>query len=51
MDKEEKLKDYHQKLFIILQLVPCKRRSSVNSGAWLQRFDDVNRVVKTDILR
>jgi len=29
--------------------VPCKRRSSVNSKAWLQRFDDVTRVAKTDI--
>jgi len=26
------------------QKVPCKRRSSVNSGAWLHRFDDVTRV-------
>jgi len=24
--------------------VPCKRRSSVNSGAWLRRFDDVTGV-------
>jgi len=31
--------------------VPCKRRSSVNSGAWLRRFDDVTGVAKTDILR
>jgi len=31
--------------------VPCKRRSSVNSGAWLQRFDDVTRVAKTGTLR
>jgi len=31
--------------------VPCKRRSSVNSGAWLRRFDDVTEVAKTDILR
>jgi len=30
--------------------VPCERRSSVNSRAWLRRFDDVTRVVKTDIL-
>jgi len=27
--------------------VPCKRQSSVNSGAWLRRFDDVTRVKKT----
>ena len=31
--------------------VPCKRRSSVNSGAWLRRFDDVTWVAKTDLLR
>jgi len=31
--------------------VPCKRRSSVNSRAWLRRFNDVNGVGKTDILR
>jgi len=30
--------------------VPCKRRSSVNSGAWLRRFDDVTGVAKTDML-
>ena len=29
----------------------CKRRSSVNSGAWLWRFVDVTGVAKTDILR
>jgi len=26
--------------------VPCKRQSAVNSGAWLQRFDDVTGVDK-----
>jgi len=26
--------------------VPCKRRSSVNSGAWLRRFDYVTGVEK-----
>jgi len=26
--------------------VACKRRSSVNSGAWLQTFDDVTGVKK-----
>jgi len=31
--------------------VPCKRQSSVKSGAWLRRFDDVIGVSKTDILR
>jgi len=25
-------------------MVPFKRRSSINSGAWLQRFDDVTGV-------
>jgi len=29
--------------------VPCKRRSSVNSGAWLRRFNDVTGAAKTDI--
>jgi len=24
--------------------VACKRQSSVNSGAWLRRFDDITRV-------
>jgi len=31
--------------------VPCKRQSSVNSGAWLRRFDDVTGVAKIDTLR
>jgi len=31
--------------------VACNRRSSVNSGAWLRRFDHITGVVKTDILR
>jgi len=31
--------------------VPCKRPSSVTSGAWLRRFDDVTGVAKTDIFR
>jgi len=26
--------------------VPCKRRSSVNSGTWLRRFDDLTAVKK-----
>jgi len=29
--------------------VACKRRRSLNSRAWLQRFGDVIGVVKTDI--
>ena len=37
-------------LFTCQLLVACKRRSSVNSGAWLRRFDDVTGVIKTDIL-
>jgi len=31
--------------------VPCKWRSSVKSGAWLRRFDDITGVAKTDIFR
>jgi len=31
--------------------VACKRRSSVNSGAWLQRFDDVTRVEKSCVAK
>ena len=37
--------------FITYLAVPCIRWSSVNSGAWLRRFDDVTRVAKTDTLR
>jgi len=40
-----------EKLFNKTIKVPCKRQSSVNSGAWLRRFDDITRVAKTDILR
>jgi len=29
--------------------VPCKRQSSINSGAWLRRFDEVNGAAKTDL--
>jgi len=32
-----------------MEWVPCKRRSSVNSGAWLWRFDDVTAVEKSRI--
>jgi len=35
----------------LLNGVTCKRRSSVNSEAWLRRLDDVTGVVKTDIFR
>ena len=31
--------------------VACKRRSSVNSGAWLRRFDDVNGVEKSCVAK
>jgi len=31
--------------------VPYKRKSSVNSGAWLQRFDDVTGVEKSCIAK
>jgi len=31
--------------------VPCKRHSSVNSGAWLRKFDDVTRVEKSCITK
>jgi len=32
-------------------LVACKRRSSVNSGAWLRRFDDVIIVKKSSVVK
>jgi len=31
--------------------VPCKRRSSANSAAWLQRFDDVTAVEKSYVVK
>jgi len=31
--------------------MPCKRRSSVNSGAWLRRFDDVTGVEKSFVAK
>jgi len=31
--------------------VPCKRRRSVNSGAWLCRFDDVTGVEKSCVAK
>jgi len=31
--------------------VACKRRSSVNSGAWLRRFDDVTGVEKSCVAK
>jgi len=34
----------------ILQ-VPCKRRSSVNCGSWLRRFDDVTGVEKSCVAK
>jgi len=32
-------------------LVACKKRSSVNSGAWLWRFDDVSGVEKNCVAK
>jgi len=32
-------------------LVACKRWSSVNSGAWLRRFDDVTGVEKSCVAK
>jgi len=32
-------------------MVACKRRSSVNSGAWLRRFDDVTGVEKSNVAK
>jgi len=34
-----------------LKKVACKRRSSVNSGAWLRRIDDVTGVEKTCVAK
>jgi len=34
-----------------LTKVPCKRRSSVNSGAWLRRFDDVTGVEESCVAK
>jgi len=31
--------------------LPCKRQSSVNSGAWLRRFDDVTGVEKSCVAK
>jgi len=31
--------------------IPCKRRSSVNSGAWLRRFDDVTGAEKSCVAK
>ena len=31
--------------------IACKRRSSVNSGAWLRRFDDVTGVEKSCVAK
>jgi len=32
-------------------MVACKRRSSVNSGAWLRRFDDVTGVEESCVAK
>jgi len=31
--------------------VACERRSSINSGAWLRRFDDITRVEKSCVAK
>jgi len=37
--------------FLCFFLVPCKRQSSVNSGAWLRKFDDVSGVEKSCVAK
>jgi len=34
-----------------LNLVACKRQSSVNSGAWLRRFDGITGVEKSCVAK
>jgi len=36
---------------VLRKWVPRKRRSSVNSGAWLQRFDDITGVEKSCVAK
>jgi len=43
---EEARRHYYANAPTIFLKVACKRRSSVNSGAWLRRFDDVTGVEK-----
>jgi len=38
-------------VFLQSKAMPCKRWSSINSRAWLQRFDDVTRVEKSCIAK
>jgi len=38
-------------VLILYHAVPCKKRSSVNSGAWLRRFDDVTGLEKSCIAK
>ena len=38
---------HEEKVQTSLSWVPCKRRSSVKSGAWLRRSDDVTGVEKS----
>jgi len=48
-----KITQYHYDLLPskLVKRVACKRRSSVNSGAWLRRFDDVTGVEKSCIAK
>jgi len=49
VDKQQCFKSFiSQAISIKLEQVACKRQSFVNSGAWLQRFDNATGVVKTD---
>jgi len=38
-------------MVLVNSAVACKRRSSVNSGAWLRRFEDVTRVEKSCVAK
>jgi len=43
----------HQTFFeyLCIFVVPCKRRRSVNSGAWLRKFDDATGVEKSCVAK
>ena len=43
-----RLENYLVLRYSFTKRVACKRQSSVNSEAWLRRFDDITGVVKTD---
>ena len=36
---------------MVTTVVSCERRSSVNSGAWLRRFDDVTGMEKSCVAK